>query len=801
MINSVTQRMRYSAREDFPRSFLRAATLGVATIAAAACGRVADQAHLPSDVLMITVDTARADRYSYAGPSPVKTVAADALAEEGVAFLSAVAPSPITLVSHASLFTGQNPSVHGVRNNGDFALASEAVTLAEVFAENGWTTAAFIGASVLDSRYGLDQGFLTYDDEIASTVATGMFAYARRRGDEVAGAALRWLGASVAGPTFVWIHLYDPHAPYDPPEPERSRFPDSPYNGAIAFADRVVGDLLDGYRRLGRYDRTLVVLTSDHGESLGEHRERTHGVFIYDATVRIPLVMRGPGIVPGVRVFSQVGLIDVMPTVLGLAGIEYPTTVEGQNLSRVVTGDVPAEDGRAIYVESFLPQLSFGWSPLRGLRTARWKYIRGVAPELYDLGTDPEELRDVAVQRSEVAAEMSTRLLDFVKREGSTTAQPLVIDEEERARLAALGYISYDTGDVGTGDQGDLPDPRERIEIMNRMYAAMMRFTKGDEGGAIADLENLLEEEPHNYSAAASLADLKFRVGDYAGAADAYGRAARTATHNARYSELEGVALERQGRLEEALEASERALAIDPNRTSSRDLRWRLLARLGRKEDLVPELEGELSENPANGMARVLLEQTRHGPEPSAALVQALEEALAELPDDLTLTAALAGAVYGLGDGDRAVRLYRRVLVERQGDLMASLVVGGALLETGEIEEALKIIEAGVRRNPDRAAMQVLAARLRMATGDYGAAREALVRAYRLEPGWAETWLTAGELGILEGLSRQAAANLDRAAAAAGDDPELWRRLAAANRRLGREDEAAEAEARAARQP
>ncbi len=801
MINSVTRRRRCSARKQLPRTFLRAAALVGGTLAAAACGGIPDQAHLPGDILIITVDTARADRYSYAGPSPVKTVAADALADEGVAFLSAVAPSPITLVSHASLFTGQDPCVHGVRNNGDFALASEAVTLAEILAENGWKTAAFIGASVLDSRYGLDQGFLTYDDEIASTDATGMFAYARRRGDQVVGAALRWLGASGAGPTFVWVHLYDPHAPYEPPEPERSRFPDSPYDGAIAFADRVVGDLLDGYRRLGRYDRALVVLTSDHGESLGEHKERTHGVFIYDATVRIPLVMRGPGIVPGVRVISPVGLIDVMPTVLGLAGIESRSTVEGQNLSRVATGELPPEDGRFIYVESFLPQLSFGWSPLRGLRTARWKYIRGVVPELYDLGADPEELTDVAMQRSEVAAEMSTRLSNFVKHEGSTTARPLVIDEEERARLAALGYISHDTGDVEAGDQGDLPDPRERIQVMNRMYAAMMRFTKGDEAGAIADLENLMEEEPHNHSAAATLADLKFRVGDYAGAADAYGHAARTASHTSRYSELEGIALERQGRLEEALEASERALAVDPNRTSSRDLRWRLLARLGRNEDLVPELEGELSENPANGMARVLLEQTRHGPEPSAALIQALEEALAELPGDLSLTAALAGALYGMGDEDRAVGLYRRVLRERQGDFRASLVVGGRLLETGEIEEALRIIEAGVRRNPDRAAMQVLVARLRMATGDYDAAREALVRAYRLEPGWAETWLTAGELGILEGLSRQAAANLDRAAAAAGDDPNLWRRLATANRRLGRENEAAEADARAARTP
>lgn len=800
MISSVTQREKSSARNELLKPILRAATLVGAAFAMAVCGGCSDRAHLPGDVLIITVDTARADRYSYAGPSPVNTVAADAIADEGAAFLSAIAPSPITLVSHASLFTGQDPFVHGVRNNGDFALASEAVTLAEIFADNGWATAAFVGAVVLDSRYGLDQGFLTYDDEIAGTDATGMFTYARRPADEVVGAALHWLGESLADRTFVWVHLYDPHAPYDPPEPEKSRYPDSAYDGTIAFTDRMVGTLLDGYRRLGRYDKALVVLTSDHGESLNEHQERTHGIFIYDATVRIPLVMRGPGIAPGVRIASPVALIDVMPSVLGLAGIQVPETVDGRDLAGVVEGGLTTDSDRAIYVESLLPRLSFGWSPLRGLRTARWKYIRGVAPELYDLEADPAELMDVAMQRADVVAEMAKNFSDVVQHDGSTTAKNLEVDEAERSRLAALGYIAYASRDLSAGEESDLPDPRERIQSLNRTHSALTRFADGDERGAISDLEAQVAEEPENYNAAETLANCRFRLGDYAGAAEAYGRAARLAAHNARYSELEGLALERLGRFEEALEASERALAVDPDRTTSRDLRWRLLARLGRKRELIVELERALSQDSTNGMARVLLEQVRHGYKPSAALVEGLEEAHANLPGELPVTAALAGAVYGMGDEDRAEVLYREVLKERPGDLNATLVIGGRALAKGEIEEARQIIEAGVRRNPDRATMQVMVARLRMVTGDFDAAREALVRAYGLTPGLAETWLAAGELGILEGLSGQAAANLDRAVAAAGDDPELWRRLAAANRRLGRVEEALEAERRAGRQ-
>jgi arylsulfatase A-like enzyme/predicted Zn-dependent protease len=777
-------------------TFHRAVILVGIALVVVACGGGLDRASLPGDVLIITVDTARADRYSYAGSSPVTTVVADAIAEEGTAFLSAIAPSPITLVSHASLFTGQNPFVHGVRNNGDFALDVEAVTVAEIFADNGWATAAFVGAAVLDSRYGLDQGFVTYDDEITGSDATGMFTYARRPADEVVEAALRWLGETPADRTFVWVHLYDPHAPYDPPEPEKSRYSDSSYNGAIAFADRMVGKLLDGYRRLGRYDEALVVLTSDHGESLNEHQERTHGIFVYEATVRIPLVMRGPGIASGARVTSPVALIDIMPTVIGLAGLRVPETVGGRDLREVVDRESTIDNDRAIYIESLLPQFSFGWSPLRGLRTARWKYIRGAAPELYDLETDPAEVVNLATERADVVEEMATRFAGEVEHDGSPTARTLDVDEAERNRLAALGYISTASPKLSPGEEGDLPDPRERIASLNRMYSAMTRFADGDEDGAISDLEDLVAEEPVNFSAAEALGNLRFRIGDYSGAADAYRRAARLASYNARYSELEGVSLERLGRYEEALQACERALVADPDRTSSRDLRWRLLARLGRKRELVAELERALSQDPANGMARVLLEQVRYGYKPSAELVTALEKAIAELPGDLPVTSALAGAVYGMGDEERAEVLYREVLKERPGDLSATLVVGTRALEKGEIEDARLVIEVGIRKNPDRAAMQVLVARLRIATGKFDDAREALVKAYRLAPGWAETWLTAGELGIAEGLSGQAAANLDRAAAAAGDDRKLWRRLADANRRLGREEEAREAERR-----
>ncbi len=415
--NQVAARLA-PGRGRLGRRARRGANLLALVLLAAACATGDDErapagggaaTREPHDILLVTVDTARADRFSYAGPSPVATPLADSLAGEGAAFLTALAPSPITLVSHASLFTGQEPPRHGVRNNGEFAPASEATTLAELLGPRGWRTAAFIGAAVLDARYGLDQGFDTYDDAIDGSDSAGIFSYARRGGDRVVEAALAWLAGSGPVRTFVWVHLYDPHAPYLPPEPERSRYAASPYDGTIAFADRMVGRLLDGYRRAGRLQEALVVLTADHGESLGEHGESTHGVFIYDATARIPLVMRGPGIAAGTRIHAPVSLVDVMPTVLSRVGIEPPPTVAGRDLGPLLGGEsLPAPaPAPALYLESLLPRLSYGWSPLHGVRTERWKLVRGVTPELYDLEADPGERVDLAAEQPEVVRRLS----------------------------------------------------------------------------------------------------------------------------------------------------------------------------------------------------------------------------------------------------------------------------------------------------------------------------------------------------------------------------------------------------------
>jgi len=432
----------------------------------AGCTRGRDDS--PLHLLLITLDTARADRFSYAGASPVETPAVDSLAAEGTAFLQAVSPVPVTLPAHASILTGLLPPAHGVRNNGTYRLTESAVTLAERLTAGGYRTGAFVGASVLDSRYGLDQGFEVYDDDMPGK--PGAEFEAQRGAEAVVGRALAWLDGVGEEPSFAWVHLFDPHMPYDPPEPERSRYPGAPYDGEIAYADRMIGRLLDGYRDRGLYGRTLVVFTADHGEALGEHGELTHGVFLFEPTVRVPMVMRAPGQSGGQRVVEQVRLIDLVPTVLDLLELGPAEGVDGRSLVPLLRGDdlepVPA------YLETRLPLENHGWFELRGLRTPETKLITGPTTELYDLASDPGETTDLAARRAGTVGQM---LRDLEVRAATAQAgsegagERVEMDEATRRQLTALGYVSSGASTEPSADGlGPYEERRIRLTFMLR---------------------------------------------------------------------------------------------------------------------------------------------------------------------------------------------------------------------------------------------------------------------------------------------------------------------------------------------
>ena len=435
------------------------ATLGSGPSTSLGAGSVASRPR-PLNAVIITLDTTRADRLSPYGYMDVSMPSLERLAREATVFNQAISASPLTLPAHTSVLTGLLPPHHGVRDNADRPLADAHTTLAEVFRAHGFRTAAFVGAAVLDRSRGLAQGFDLYSGVTPNRLRPGEVP--ERPANQVVDEATRWLASAEGSPFLLWTHLYDPHYPYEPPEPIRSDAP-TPYVGELAFADAQIGRLLAALDERGLRDNTLVVVVGDHGESLGDHGETDHGIFLYDTVVRVPLMIRMPG-VPSRRVSEVVRITDVMPTVLDLAGIAVPR-VDGVSLATLMSGRRHGLDLEA-YSESLYPQ-RFGWGALYALRDSRYKFIDAPKPELYDLERDPFEERNIIHERPTVAAAMKQRLAAIA----STTSADAEGDSsgaspETRARLASLGYVSGPKLRPATG--GSWPDPKDCLPRLGR---------------------------------------------------------------------------------------------------------------------------------------------------------------------------------------------------------------------------------------------------------------------------------------------------------------------------------------------
>jgi arylsulfatase A-like enzyme len=424
----------------------------------------------PAGVVVVTLDTTRADRLSPYGFMDVSLPALERLAREGVVFDQATSVAPLTLPAHTSLFTGRLPMNHGVRDNADAPLAPTATTLAEILAAQGFRTGAFVGSLILNPDRGLDQGFQRYSGvpHSEATSETG-----QRRADAVIDDAIAWLDTIGASPFFLWAHLYDAHRPYDPPEPYGSRFGHDLYEGEIAFADSQIGRLVQALEERHLLDRVVVVVTADHGESLGAHGERDHGIFVYQDTLHVPLIVRAPGLKP-IRVGDVVRLTDVMPTVLDLVGVPSPPT-DGASLVALMRGerqDLDPLDLEA-YSESLYPE-RLGWSPLRALRRGRFKLIDAPRPELYDLERDPFETRNIYAERPALARAMTARLAAFGSAGGTSQTRWTDADPDLPARLAALGYVG--TALLHEPSAADsLPDPKDCLGSDGTPHPAFLR--------------------------------------------------------------------------------------------------------------------------------------------------------------------------------------------------------------------------------------------------------------------------------------------------------------------------------------
>ncbi|HEY6129333.1 MAG TPA: sulfatase-like hydrolase/transferase [Candidatus Acidoferrum sp.] len=499
---------------QIPFSFMRRACILCLFVLLPTLAAAATDPPKPN-LILITLDTVRADRMGFLGSKLGLTPHLDALASQGVVFEHAYSQAPITPVSHATILTGTFPQYHGIRNFGD-RLPPSVPFLPEVLHSQGYHTGAFVGSIILDPKNGFasgfERGFDVYNAGFhRQKTGERREASMQRRGEVTLGYALEWLDQQKGGPFFLWFHLWDAHDPYNPPEPFRSQFPKAPYNGSIAYVDATVGKLLDYLRKQGLYDNVLIAIAADHGESLGDHGELTHSIFLYDSTIHVPLLLKLPGSrFVGQRVNANASLVDLTPTLLDALGQKPPPAMQGQSLLPLIGN--PRPENRPSFAAGDHSERSFGWSPLLSLRSGNHLYVRAPSPELYDLATDPGAKKNIYSANHATAVRFAIQVDNFVKRMSTGAPQALQdgLDEKSREKLSALGYMA--SGETGPRTK---IDPKDRIDVANDMHDASLAIEEGKESTVIPLLLRVVAKDPQIQAAQYYLGIAYSRKGNF----------------------------------------------------------------------------------------------------------------------------------------------------------------------------------------------------------------------------------------------------------------------------------------------
>lgn len=559
------------------------------------------------NVILITLDTVRADRMGFLGSKPGLTPHLDALATQSVVFEHAYSQAPITPVSHATILTGTYPQYHGIRNFGD-RLPPSVPFLPDILHAQGYHTGAFVGSIILDPKNGFasgfERGFDVYNAGFhRQKTGERREASMQRRGEVTLGHVLEWLGQAQGKPFFLWFHLWDAHDPYNPPEPFRSRFPNAPYNGCIAYVDDTVGKLLDYLRNQGLYDNTLVVVAADHGESLGDHGELTHSIFLYDATIHVPLLIKLPGKrFADKRVNATASLVDLAPTLLEALGQTPPPAMQGHSLLPLIGNAHP--ENHPSFATGDHSERSFGWSALTSLRIGNQLYVRAPSPELYDLASDPGEKVNLYPAKRVAAVRLAIQLDNFVKRISAGAPQALQdnLDEKGREKLSALGYMA--SGKAGPHTS---IDPKDRIDVANDMHDASLAIEEGKEATVIPLLLRVVAKDPQIQSAQYYLGIAYSRKGDFAKAIPPLRKAVelRPDALMAQY-EL-AICLYETGDLNNAAAHFEILVENRPDWSDARYSLASIYARTGRPQDAAKNLLEVLQGEPDHYRANLLL--------------------------------------------------------------------------------------------------------------------------------------------------------------------------------------------------
>ncbi len=686
------------------------------------------------NLVLITLDTLRADRLSSFG-SQVETPHLDRLADEGVLYTNASTTVPFTFPAHSSIMTGTYPPFHGVRENVGFYLGDENRTLAQMLGAAGWQTAGFVSAFVLDARWGIARGFDHYFDDFDLTAFDDPnLGSVQRPGSETIEASLKWLDErdrDEKRPFFLWLHLFDAHDPYTPPEPYRSQYPGRPYEAEVAYTDSLVGGFVGELENRGLWERSALVVTADHGEGLGDHGETFHGFFVYDSTIHVPLILRLPGqAYAGQRIGEAVSHVDIAPTLLDLIGQPIPERIQGRSLLATLGGD---ESTAEVYAESFYPLLHYGWAPLRSLRSATHKYIEAPSPELFDLTTDPDEGEDLFAGRPGAGRPMarSLRVLaDRLEEDAASSAAP-DLDEQTLAQLRALGYLAGPGAADAARYDPNVPrnDPKEKVHLHRLIMRAQGRVSAGEDEEAAQLLRRALEEDPELLDVHQMLGDIELTADRLEEAASHFERA--LSLDDRHKPSLFGLAMSHQrlGRADEALlgfrrlldiagqdskatlaiadievERGELAAAEEALQRAAQPGAPALLfnrlgevqALTGRHDEARQNFEVAIGSNPKLSQPHfnlaVLCEEAGDAECAQARYLEAIDKA----PKHYQAQFNLARLMGRLGQPQRERELFEQAIASKPDFALGHFFLGKSLMDGGELERAEEVTRAGL---------------------------------------------------------------------------------------------------------
>jgi arylsulfatase A-like enzyme/Flp pilus assembly protein TadD len=617
-----------------------------------------------TNIILITLDTTRADRMGFLGSQRGLTPNLDALAGKSVVFTQAYSQVPLTTSSHATILSGTYPQFHKV-DYPSVPLPADLPYAPEILRKQGYHTAAFVGSIMMDPKGGapgFDRGFDEYDAGFhPPRSGEDRYQSIDRRGAEVVEHALAWIRKNAGSPFFVWIHLYDPHAPYDPPEPYATRFRSEPYDGEIAYVDSVVGTFLEQLRVARLFDLSLIAVMADHGEALGEHGERGHGIFLYDPTIRVPLLFKMPAQnSAGKRIDDRVQLVDVLPTILEGVGVAAPKPLQGHSLIALVShpaaapNPVKTED-RPVYSETDYPHRAYGWSSLRSLRTGKYLFVEAPRQELYDETTDPTTDHNLASASPAVSGTLAAQLTSFREQTSSSAPSPGAnLDPEQQVKLRALGYVG--SGHRQTGPKATGADPKDKISLANDMTDASLWIGDGRYQEAISKLEQVVAKDPGIVDAYDSLGAAWMHLGKFQNALPALRKSAELQPDFAWAHYQLGLALVKTDDLKSAAPELEAAVAGSPLSADMRHLLASVYARTGRVEDAKKLLQKALELQPRYYDADLLLGFIFVMQKDPASALAYLQEAIDLNPNSSKAHQYMAEAYAEMGDQETANR-------------------------------------------------------------------------------------------------------------------------------------------------